>query len=191
MNFLEHFLLTFGLVFIAELGDKSQLVCMNLASRYKPTSVIAGSISAFLILNLLAVSIGTVAITWIPRQYLAWTSALLFLFFAYKSYTAEEENENIEIQKGNGFKVAFLMTFLAEFGDRTQLAVAALSSQLNPLVVYLAASSALVLSVLLAVQIGKKIFKLIPEKKRNMLSGTLFLITAGLLLIGDFIGPNN
>jgi putative Ca2+/H+ antiporter (TMEM165/GDT1 family) len=87
---------TFGLIFLAEIGDKSQLVCMTLAARYRHTPVLLGSIAAFLVLNTLAVAFGAGLAEWIPDYILASAVAILFGVFGVKLLLTREEDEDVE-----------------------------------------------------------------------------------------------
>ena len=75
----------FVLILIAELGDKSQIVCMSLATRYRALPVFLGATLAFMGLNLLAVLFGAGLAVWIPRDWLALAVAALFVYFGIQS----------------------------------------------------------------------------------------------------------
>ncbi len=85
---------TFGLVFLAELGDKSQLVCMTLAARHRHGPVLGGAIAAFLILNTLAVVFGVGLAQWIPEPVLAAVVAILFGVFGILALRASADDED-------------------------------------------------------------------------------------------------
>ena len=77
---------SFALLFLAEMGDKTQLMAMTLAHRYRALPVIVGVFSAFLLLNLLAVLVGEVLFRYVPRNAVLVIAGALFLFFAWKSW---------------------------------------------------------------------------------------------------------
>ena len=136
----------FGLVFLAELGDKSQLVCMTLAARHRHWPVLVGAMVAFVILNTLAVVFGAGLSHWVPERVLAAVVALLFAIFGILSLRAKEEEgeEDVTERSGHGiFVTAFLMIFLAEMGDKTQIAVAGMASTLPVIPVWIGATVAL------------------------------------------------
>ncbi len=83
---------------------------------------------------------------------------------------------------GNGFLLVFTSLFLAELGDKTQLAVIGFATQKSPLLVFLASSFALVFATLLAVLFGSLLLKLIPLKVIHFLSASLLLL-AGLFIL--------
>lgn len=76
---------TIGLVFLAEIGDKSQLVCMTLAARYRHWPVFLGAAAAFLVLNTLAVVFGASVAHWIPDRIVAGIVSIMFIIFGIKS----------------------------------------------------------------------------------------------------------
>lgn len=174
---------TFGLIALAETGDKTQLVCMTLAARHKPMPVLMGAIAAFFLLNVLAVVFGAALNQWIPERVLAGVVAVLFAGFGIMSLMAKEEEEGEEVEEKSGhgiFFTAFLMLFLAEMGDKTQLAVAGMASTLPPIPVWIGATLALSFTSLLGVVAGQTLLKRIPMKMLHQVSGVFFLALAGL-----------
>src|SRR5574343_2047643 len=126
---------TFLLIALAEFGDKSQLVCMTLAARHRGMPVVAGAIAAFAVLNLLAVLFGAAVAAWLPEWVVTAAVGVLFAFFGIQSLRFEDKDDDEEIEEkpGHGiFATTFLMIFLAEFGDKTQIAVAGMSSAAAP-----------------------------------------------------------
>ena len=173
---------TFGLIFLAEIGDKSQLVCMTLAARHRHLPVLLGAIAAFLILNTLAVVFGAGLAQWIPEKILAGAVALLFGAFGIKSLlTKEEVREDGEVEEkpGHGiFATTFLMLLLAEMGDKTQIAIAGLASTLPALAVWIGATLALITTSALGVWLGVTLLRRIPIHRLHQVSGVFFLVLA-------------
>jgi len=177
---------TFLLIALAEIGDKSQLVCMTLAARHRPAPVIIGAIAAFAVLNLLAVLFGAAIAVWLPEWLVILTVALLFAVFGINSlrYRAEEEDESIEEKTGHSvFGTTFLLIFLAEFGDKTQIAVAGLGSTSNASAVWAGATLALAATSILGVIAGRKLLHKLPLVWIHRISGSFFLLLAALALI--------
>ena len=87
---------SFGLIFLAEIGDKSQLVCMTLAAHHRYLPVLLGAITAFLILNTLAVVFGVGLAKWIPEYVLAILVAVLFAIFGINSLRMKEYVDDCE-----------------------------------------------------------------------------------------------
>ena len=172
---------TFLLVGLAEFGDKSQLVCMTLAARHRGLPVLLGAIAAFAILNLLAVLFGAAVAAWLPEWLVTVAVAVLFAVFGISAlrYQEEDEDENIEEKAGHGIvATTFLLIFLAEFGDKTQLAVAGLGSTGEPSAVWAGATVALAFTSALGVFAGRKLLNHLPLKWIHRISGVFFLLLA-------------
>jgi putative Ca2+/H+ antiporter (TMEM165/GDT1 family) len=180
---------TFGLIFLAEMGDKTQLVCMTLAARHRHWPVLIGSIAAFLVLNTLAVVLGAGLSQWVPERVLAGIVAVLFAVFGIISLRTKAEDEDGEVQERGGhgiFLTAFLMLFLAEMGDKTQLAVAGMASTLPSIPVWVGATLALSSTSALGVLAGRKLLTRIPLHRLHQISGVFFLALAALALTKVF-----
>ena len=169
---------SFGLIAAAEIGDKSQLVCMALAARHKARPVLLGAVAAFALLNLAAVLFGAALARWVPAWALGAAVALLFAAFGLRALLAGEEDEDGEAQEKSGhsvFATAFLLIFTAEFGDKTQLAVAGLGASLPPGPVWLGGTLALAATSLLGVWAGRALLRRMPLRSLHRFSGVLFL----------------
>lgn len=124
---------TFGIIFVAELPDKTALAAMILAARYRAKDVIVGAWLAFFVQTLIAVAAGSI-LTLLPSTPIKVASGLGFLAFAVLAYrrdeNEEEEKERERTAQGKAQRpiwlVSFLVIFAAEWGDLTQLATAAL-----------------------------------------------------------------
>ncbi len=178
-------LTTFVLIFMAEMGDKSQLVCMTLASRCSGRAVLAGAVSAFALLNAVAVTVGAALYAVLPPAVLQAFVALLFVFFAVHALRShpEQMQERIEARGRRGvFAAAFMLTLVSELGDKTQIAVAGLGSTLNPAGVWLGATLALSVTTLVGVVAGKSVLKRLPIVVLHRLSGILFAVLALVMI---------
>ena len=172
---------TFLVIGLAEFGDKSQLVCMTLASRHRGLPVALGAITAFAVLNLLAVLFGAAVAAWLPGWMVALAVAMLFAAFGISAlrYREEEDNEEIEEKPGHGiFATTFLMIFLAEFGDKTQIAVAGLGSTGNATAIWTGATLALATTSLLGIVAGRRLLNRLPLVWIHRVSGVFFLLLA-------------
>ncbi len=176
-------LTSFTLIAAAEIGDKSQLVCMTLASRHRPLPVMLGAVAAFALLNTLAIIFGMAIANWLPNYLVAAIVALLFAGFGIQSLLTTddaEDAEEIQEKKGhNIFFTTFLLITVAEFGDKTQLAVVALSSTSNPIAVWLGATLALATTSALGIWAGRTILQRLPLSLLHKVSGSIFLVLAG------------
>jgi putative Ca2+/H+ antiporter (TMEM165/GDT1 family) len=198
-NYLQHFLslltsgnlaeisataaTSYALIAAAEIGDKSQLVCMTLASRHRGLPVMLGAIAAFAFLNTLAVVFGVAIAAWLPEYIVAATVAFLFAAFGIHALRIEEEDEDEEVKEKSGhgiFFTTFLLITVAEFGDKTQLAVVALSSTASPVAVWLGSTAALASTSALGILAGRTILQKFPLTLLHKISGAIFLILAVL-----------
>ncbi len=180
----------FLLIAAAEIGDKSQLVCMTLAARHRATPVLLGAIVAFAFLNSLAVIFGAAIASWFPEYIVSITVAVLFAVFGVHSLFNTEEEEDEEVIEKSGHSLFFTTFFLitvAEFGDKTQLAVVALSSTAEPVAVWIGATCALILTSALGVIAGATLLKKVPLMLLHKISGALFLILAGLAAYNAYL----
>ena len=172
---------TFLVIGLAEFGDKSQLVCMTLASRHRGLPVALGAITAFAVLNLLAVLFGAAVAAWLPGWMVALAVAVLFAAFGISAlrYREEEDDEEIEEKPGHGiFATTFLLIFLAEFGDKTQIAVAGLGSTGSAAAIWTGATLALATTSLLGIVAGRRLLNRLPLVWIHRVSGVFFLLLA-------------
>ena len=174
---------TFTLIALAEIGDKSQLVCMTLAARHRHWPVLLGAVVAFSVLNVLAVLFGAAVATWVPEAVMAGIVAVLFAVFGIQSLRSEagDESEEVEEKPGHGiFVTTLLLLLVAEFGDKTQIAVAGLAGSLAPIPVWVGATLALVMVSALGVWAGRTLLQRLPMHWLHRLAGGIFLLFAAL-----------
>lgn len=182
LDWLNPIFTSYALIFVAEIGDKSQLVCMTLAARHRATPVIFGAIAAFSLLNILAVIFGVGIVTWLPDYLVAGSVSFLFAVFGCQSlffYSDEEQDELNEKSNHNLFFTTFLLITVAEFGDKTQLAVVALSSTALPAAIWIGSTLALSSSAILGVLAGRTLLQKIPLSLLHRVSGLIFIVLAG------------
>jgi len=157
-------------------------VCMVLAARHRPLPIILGAAAAFALLNALAVMFGMGIASLIPEFYISLIVAVLFAAFGIHALRAGGEDEGEEELAEKSGRSVFLTTFLlisvAEFGDKTQIAVVALSSTSIPLAVWVGATLALASTSALGVWAGRTILQKMPLKLLHQISGVLFLLLA-------------
>lgn len=176
---------SFSLIGLAEIGDKSQLVCMTLAARYRVLPVFFAAAVAFSILNIVAVVFGAAAAHWVPENIITLIVGILFLLFGIHAYThtANDENGEADIGARSLFVSTFLLITVAEFGDKTQIAVAGLSSTSNPYAVWLGSTLALVMTSALGVWLGRSLMQRISIKRLHQISGVLFIVLGCFALL--------
>lgn len=177
MDFIEPFLSVFVLVFLAEFGDKSQLVCMSLSTRYSSFTVLLGSSLALTLLNLIAVLFGGVINSYLPLEIVLAVVSGLFIAFGIMSLRSEAEDEQMELTVGKRVVLSiFMLIFLAELGDKTQLSVVGMAAVENIWIVFAAGTSALLLTTVLGIWLGKVVLKKIPVRWVHLSAGLLFLL---------------
>ena len=184
MNLLEAFSVfvsSFSLIALAEIGDKSQLVCMTLAARHRHWPVLLGAAAAFVVLNILAVSFGAAVAAWVPERVTAGLVAILFGAFGIHALRIQEDDESEMVVERSGHGIFFttmLLILVAEFGDKTQIAVAGLAGSMDPYMVWLGATSALFMVSALGVWAGRTVLQRLPLVWLHRVSGVVFLLFA-------------
>lgn len=181
---MSTFVSTFGLIFLAELGDKTQLTAMALALRYPWKRIFVGIAAAFLVLNLAAVLVGKVLFLVLPLFWVTLVSALLFLYFGYSTlrHACDAEDEDgPPPTAADAVRTAFIMIFMAELGDKTQLVTASQAAVYSTSLagmstVFAASTLALWLVSLIGIFAGKQLVKYIPVCWIHRTAGLMFLI---------------
>lgn len=181
---------TFALIFVAELGDKTQLTAMALALRYPWKRIFVGIALAFVVLNLAAVAVGKVLFLMLPRFWVSLVAALLFLYFGVstlRNACADEDDDVPPSTAVSAIRTAFIMIFMAELGDKTQLVTASQAavhsaSRIGMAAVFTASTLALWLVSLLGIFAGKQLVRHIPVCWIHRTAGGMFLLFGGVML---------
>lgn len=181
---LSTFISSFGLIFLAELGDKTRLTAMALALRYPWKRIFIGIAAAFTVLNLAAVLVGKILFLVLPLFWVTLVSALLFLYFGYSTlrHACDTEDEDgPPPTAADAVRTAFLMIFMAELGDKTQLVTASQAAQHSGSLsgmgsVFVASTLALWLVSLIGIFAGKQLVKYIPVCWIHRTAGFMFLV---------------
>jgi putative Ca2+/H+ antiporter (TMEM165/GDT1 family) len=177
----------FALLFLAEMGDKTQLMAMTLAHRYRAAPVIAGTFLAFVVLDLLAVLLGGGLASLVPRQLILLVAGLLFLLFAWRSWRGADEEEPGVDESGHrrAFVTSFSLIFVAELGDKTQLALIALAAKLGSIwSVFVGGTLALWAVSLIGILVGGTLLRRIPKVWVHRAAASLFA-AFGVLALGQ------
>ena len=180
---------TFAVIVLAEMGDKTQLVCMTLSLRHRAMPVFAGVVLAFAVLNVIAVAVGAALSDWIPEKALNIIVAVLFGAFGIRALKSKAQDRQPEVRGQSGrnvFTIAFAMIFISETGDKTQIAVAGLSSTADPGAVWVGATLALAVTSALGVLAGRTILQRVPVVWLHRFSGAIFLGLAAYSLVEAF-----
>lgn len=182
------FLTTLVLVLLAEMGDKTQLLVMAFSTRYKIRQVIIGVGLSIVILNLIAVLMGSIITTLVPTRYIQFLASIVFIIFGIMAFRKDNDEE----EKEKTFKINPTLAiaasfFVAELGDKTQLATMAFAAQFKmPLQVFLGAVIAMVIADSIGLIAGVAINRYISPAKIKILSGVLF-IGFGIIGLGSMM----
>ncbi|HEX6167471.1 MAG TPA: TMEM165/GDT1 family protein [Acidimicrobiales bacterium] len=182
---MESLLAALGLVFVAELGDKTQLVALGFGARHRLAPVLAGVTIAYMATNLLSVLVGGLLGATLPTRAIGLGGGVLFLgFAAWTLWSGGGDDDGESVTAGDRsvvLSVAAAM-FVAELGDKTMLATATLAAQGNPVLVWIGATIGIILSGALGVLLGRVFGARLPERATRIGSALLFAVF-GLALI--------
>lgn len=174
---MDEFLKAFTFIFIAEMGDKSQILAMTFATKYKLEKVLIGIFLGILLNHGLAVFVGAQLTTFIPMSIVQIVAGFMFLLFGIMSLKVETEDELDDPKRQMKGVVLTVMTafFIGELGDKTQLATTTLASEsLYPLITLAGSVSAMMTTALLGILVGMKFGKSIPDTLIKLFSALLF-----------------
>jgi len=190
---------SFGILFVMELGDKTQLAVLSLTARTgQPLAVFAAATLALTLVTLLGVVAGTIAGELIPMGWLSRLAGLVFIaiggFMLWSSRSRSSEQGDQEESRSmstrnrtplGALAITFGLLFLAEMGDKTQIAVVGMTAKTgSPLSVFLGASLGLALVTILAVLAGRVITRIVPLDWVSRGAALLFIVL-GLLTLAD------
>ena len=185
---MESLLAALGLVFIAELGDKTQLVALGFGARHRLAPVLTGVALAYMATNLLSVIVGGLLGATLPTRAIGLGGGVMFLgFAAWTLWKGGDEDDDEGLSTGSGsivMSVAAAM-FIAELGDKTMLATATLAAQGNPVLVWIGATIGIILSGTLGVLLGRVFGARLPERATRIGSAVLFAVFGLVLIIAN------
>jgi len=184
----EIFATVFGVIFIAELPDKTAVATLVLATRHRALPVFAGTASALIVQSLIAVAAGGV-LALLPARPVHIGAGVLFLLSAVSMWRSKDEPEpgegegegegdaagSVEPSFASAFLKAFAVVFLAELGDLTQLGTAALAARFrSPVTVFAGAALALCAVAALAVFLGNRLSRMINPRHVQRVAALVF-----------------
>jgi putative Ca2+/H+ antiporter (TMEM165/GDT1 family) len=174
------FFLSFALIFIAELGDKSQLVALWFATQYRWWLVILGVTAATLFVHLVSTAIGATVSDLLPQWVILLIVGLSFFAFAWwgiRGDTLEEREAVKHTSLLASFGVVTTAFFLSELGDKTQLATISLGGSNDDFVgIWLGSTVGMVAADALAIMVGVFAGKRLPERTIAKVAALLFVI---------------
>jgi Ca2+/H+ antiporter, TMEM165/GDT1 family len=184
---MEALIISAGVVALAEIGDKTQLLAFILAARFKrPVPIILGILAATLLNHGLAGALGAWITTVVTPEAMRWVLGLSFIGMAIWTLIPDEIEED-ETQLATQFGVfgATLVTFfLAEMGDKTQIATVALAAHYGvPLMVVTGTTLGMLIADVPAVFVGNKFAEKIPMKVVHAIAAGIFAVMGVLTLL--------
>lgn len=184
---MKELLSAFLINFFAELGDKTQLLALLLASRFGFSTVFAGISLAIVLLQLMAVLLGSAAALIVKNKIiLNSVAALIFLLFAYKQLSNKDDED--ETDRFNGkfsspILISFVMMFTAELGDKTQIATLTKAATTTaPIMTYTGAVLGMMLSNIIGISFGYFLKNRVKKENLKIAGGIIFLIFGILYL---------
>jgi putative Ca2+/H+ antiporter (TMEM165/GDT1 family) len=174
---MDAILASFVLVFIAEMGDKTQLLALTLASRYRrPWTVLGGILVATLLNHALAASVGAEVSALVPPRAMAAALAIGFVAFGLWTLRPDTLDEEARPPRFGPFLTTAILFFVAEMGDKTQLATVALGARYRSAALVTAGTTlGMLASDGLAVFLGERLARVVPMSRIRIAAAALFL----------------
>ena len=184
---MEAFLVSTGIVALAEIGDKTQLLAFILAAKYrKPLPIILGVLAATLINHSFAGSIGSWVTTLFSPETLRWILGVSFIAMAAWTLIPDEFDEkDAKLARFGAFGTTLITFFLAEMGDKTQIATVALAAQFHTVVPVVSGTTlGMMIADVPAVLLGDRIAGRIPTTVVHRIAAAIFAVLGIATLLG-------
>lgn len=182
--------ISFGVIFVAELGDKSQLMALTFATRFRAFPVIIGITVATSVVHLASVALGVGLGAALPTGWIALVAGLAFLGFGAWTLRGdtltEDERRKAERTRRSAIIAVSVAFFLAELGDKTMLATITLATQNGWFGTWLGSTVGMVAADALAIILGRVLGRRLPERAIRYGASALFAI-CGLWLLVDAV----
>lgn len=188
---LAAILVSLAVVFVAELGDKSQLITITYSLRHRWWVVLSGVGIAAMLVHGLSVAIGHFLGLTLPERPIAFAAAVAFLLFALWTWRdgRHSDDGNVSVAEPRHVVFAIVSSFvLAELGDKTMLATVTLASDYNWAGVWIGATAGMVLADGAAIAAGRLLHRKLPERFLHSLASVLFLLFGLWLLFDGALG---
>jgi len=186
--FMEALLVSTGVVALAEIGDKTQLLAFILAARFKkPVPIILGILAATIVNHGLAGALGAWITAMLSPQVLRWVLGVSFIAMAIWTLIPDEiEDDETQVARRFGVFGATLITFfLAEMGDKTQIATVAMAAHYaTPVLVVIGTTLGMLIADVPAVFVGDKLATKIPMKLVHGIAAAIFALLGVATLLG-------
>jgi len=183
---LDALLISFGVIFVAELGDKSQLMALAFATRYRALAVLLGITVATAVVHAASVVIGALLGAALPTRPVNLLAGLAFLAFAAWTLRgdslSEDEAERARRSTGSAVLAASVAFFLAELGDKTMLATITLATREGLLGTWAGSTLGMVAADAIAILIGQQLGRRLPDRAVRIGAAASFVLFGALLL---------
>ena len=190
---MHAFVLSFGVIFLAELGDKSQLMAMAFASRYRALTVLVAVTIATLIVHAGSVLIGSAFALALPTAAIQVAAGLSFFAFAVWTLRGDALGEDDESRAKRSGRWALLTIgtafFLAELGDKTMLATITLATTEEPWGTWLGSTAGMVAADALAIAVGAFMGTRLPERAVKIFAAGAFVLFGTILVVQGLRAP--
>lgn len=191
---MHAFLVSLGLIFLAELGDKSQLMAMTFAARYKATTILLAITAATAVVHLASVLLGALLGVALPTRAISFVAGLAFIAFAAWTLRGDELDDDEAAKAARISRSVFLSVagafFLSELGDKTMLATVTLASDDPGWVAvtgtWAGSTLGMVAADALAIVVGQQLGARLPERVVKIGASATF-VAFGLWLIADAV----
>jgi putative Ca2+/H+ antiporter (TMEM165/GDT1 family) len=184
---MEAFLVSTGIVALAEIGDKTQLLAFILAAKFrKPLPIVLGILVATLVNHGFAGALGSFITSLIAPGALRWILGVSFLAMAAWILVPDKfDEEDAKLARFGVFGTTLIAFFLAEMGDKTQIATVALAAQYNSLIAVVAGTTfGMMIANVPAVILGDRIANRLPVKLVHRIAAAIFAVLGVATLLG-------
>ena len=186
-GFLVALAVSFGVIFVAELGDKSQLMALAFATRYRTVPILIGISIATAVVHLASVAIGHGLGATLPTGWISLLAGLAFIGFGLWTLRGDTLTEEEKGKAAKGGKSAVLAVgvafFLAELGDKTMLATITLATQYGWFGTWIGSTVGMVAADALAIVVGRLLGRKLPERTIKYGAAALFAISGIWLIV--------
>jgi Ca2+/H+ antiporter, TMEM165/GDT1 family len=186
-GFLAALAISFGVIFVAELGDKSQLMAMTFATRFRPLPVLVGISVATTVVHAISVGIGYGIGASLPTGWIALVAGVAFLVFGAWTVRGDtltdQERGRADRTRRSAVVAVTVAFFLAELGDKTMLATITLATREGALGTWAGSTLGMVAADAIAILIGQQLGHRLPERAVRIGAAASFVIFGVLLLV--------
>jgi putative Ca2+/H+ antiporter (TMEM165/GDT1 family) len=186
------FFVSFGVIFVAELGDKSQLMALAFAARYKALPILVGITIATAIVHAFSVGAGAVLGVALPARAIQIVAGLAFFAFAAWTIRGDEltddEAAKVDVASRSAIVAASAAFFISELGDKTMLATITLATTHGVIGTWAGSTVGMVAADALAIGAGKLLGARLPERVIRIGAAGAFVVFGALLLVEGIRG---